>query len=130
MSSDNEWRYLRSIDSEYENRVFECVKEICQFCISNDDVDVDVEKYCDSVCDIMSNLTDDCFGDTDTRREVKSIVYEMKRLYKNSDKKYDYDDFLQICEFLDDNVSCDELLDDVYSMSERMSHDFQSVLVD
>jgi hypothetical protein len=127
MSSENKWRYLRSVDSEFENRVFECVKAICQFSIINDEVDV--EEYVDSVCGVMSSLTDECFIDTDTRRLVKDIVYLMKELYKKSEKKYDYDDYFQIHEFLSENVSCDELLDDVYSMNGKLSQNFQSVLV-
>lgn len=127
MSIENKWKYLRSIDSEFENRVFECVKEICQFSIINDEVNV--EEYVDSVCDVMSSLTDECFGDTDTRRLVKDIVYLMKELYKKSEKKYDFDDYFQIHEFLSENVTCDELLDDVYSMNGKLSQNFQSVLV-
>jgi len=127
MSIENKWKYLRSIDSEFENRVFECVKEICQFSIINDEVNV--EEYVDSVCDVMSSLTDECFVETVTRRLVKDIVYLMKERYKNSEKKYDYDDYFQIHKFLSENVTCDELLDDVYSMNGKLSQNFQSVLV-
>jgi len=127
MSIENKWKYLRSIDSEFENRVFECVKEICQFSIINDEVNV--EEYVDSVCDVMSSLTDECFVETVTRRLVKDIVYLMKERYKNSEKKYDYDDYFQINKFLSENVTCDELLDDVYSMNGKLSQNFQSVLV-
>ena len=112
------WKYPKSVDEEFEQRVFNTAIDVCVGCLLDD---FDVDKYVDAAFNALSSMTDESFSDTVTRGLMKTLVCEMQNAYETYDKKHGEKDMLELYEFLEANLSCDELLDDLYAMNGRNS---------